>query len=99
MLSHLEDIAEEGSWASVWLTTSWYAIFSVVVNLRLTSSIQGSGFIAYGIIMALILIVGEAWMKRSGRSPEFWDSLIILIWVCVSYVDGLLGTHWRFIGN
>jgi hypothetical protein len=36
--------------------------------------IMGSGFIAYAIIMAILLLVGEAWVRRSGRSPEWWDS-------------------------
>lgn len=35
---------------------------------------MGSGFIAYAIIMAIILLVGESWVRRSGRSPEWWDS-------------------------
>lgn len=36
--------------------------------------IMGSGFVAYGTIMAILLLVGEAWVRRSGRSPEWWDS-------------------------
>lgn len=36
--------------------------------------IMGSGFIAYGTIIAIMMLVGEAWVRRSGRSPEFWDS-------------------------
>lgn len=35
---------------------------------------MGSGFIAYATIMAIILSVGESWVRRSGRSPEWWDS-------------------------
>jgi Domain of unknown function (DUF2427) len=35
---------------------------------------MGSGFIAYGSIMAILLLAGEAWVRRSGRSPEWWDS-------------------------
>ncbi|KAF4569521.1 hypothetical protein EYR40_008496 [Pleurotus pulmonarius] len=42
--------------------------------------IMGSGFIAYGAIMAILLVVGEAWIIRSGRSPEWWDSWIIMLW-------------------
>ena len=42
---------------------------------------MGSGFIAYAIIMTIILLVGEQWMRRSGRSPEFFDSSVITIWV------------------
>ncbi|KZT69285.1 hypothetical protein DAEQUDRAFT_726869 [Daedalea quercina L-15889] len=43
--------------------------------------IMGSGFIAYGIIMAILLLVGETWIRRSGRSPEWWDSWVIMLWV------------------
>ena len=49
----------------------------------LTITPQGSGFIAYGIIMAILLVVGEAWVKRSGRSPEWWDSWVIMLWVSI----------------
>jgi hypothetical protein len=38
--------------------------------------IMGSGFIAYGTIMAIMLLVGEAWVRRSGFSPEWWDSWV-----------------------
>jgi len=41
---------------------------------------QGSGFIAYSTIMAILLVVGEAWVRRSGRSPEFYDSWVITVW-------------------
>jgi hypothetical protein len=42
--------------------------------------IMGSGFIAYGVIIAIMLLVGEAWVIRSGRSPEWWDSWVIMLW-------------------
>lgn len=42
---------------------------------------MGSGFVAYAIIMTIIMLVGEQWMRRSGRSPEFFDSSVITIWV------------------
>ncbi|GJJ12426.1 hypothetical protein Clacol_006668 [Clathrus columnatus] len=41
---------------------------------------MGSAFIAYGIIMALLLVVAQAWVKRSRRSPEWWDSWVIFLW-------------------
>lgn len=31
--------------------------------------------------MAIMLLVGEMWVRRSGRSPEWWDSWVILLWV------------------
>ncbi|KDQ61912.1 hypothetical protein JAAARDRAFT_525818 [Jaapia argillacea MUCL 33604] len=46
--------------------------------------IMGSGFIAYGTIMAILLLVGEAWVRRSGRSPEWWDSWVIMLWGIVN---------------
>lgn len=44
---------------------------------------QGSGFIAYAAIMAILLVVGEPWIRRMGRSPEFFDSSVITAWVSV----------------
>jgi hypothetical protein len=35
---------------------------------------MGSGFIAYGVIITIIFLVGENWVRRSGRSPDFFDS-------------------------
>lgn len=43
---------------------------------------QGSGFIAYAILMSILLLVGEGWIRRKGKSPEFYDSLVITLWVC-----------------
>ena len=45
--------------------------------------IMGSGFIAYGTIIAIMMLVGEGWVRRSGRSPEFWDSRFVC---CITYV-------------
>jgi hypothetical protein len=39
---------------------------------------MGSGFIAYATIMTIILLVGEQWVRRSGRSPEWWDSWCVV---------------------
>lgn len=47
--------------------------------------IMGSGFIAYAVIMTIIMLVGEQWVRRSGRSPEFFDSSVITLWVRVSF--------------
>lgn len=30
--------------------------------------------------MAILLLAGEAWIRRSGRSPEWWDSWVIMLW-------------------
>lgn len=56
--------------------------------------LMGSGFIAYGTIMAIILLVGENWVRRSGRSPEFWDSWVITIWGVVNTFTEHRGAHW-----
>lgn len=47
---------------------------------------MGSGFIAYAIMMTLILLVGEQWIRRIGKSPEFFDSWVITIWVRGSHI-------------
>ena len=36
--------------------------------------------------MTIILLVGEQWVRRSGRSPEWWDS-----W-CVVFIRLALAT-------
>ncbi|KAJ7173687.1 hypothetical protein C8R46DRAFT_1083673 [Mycena filopes] len=56
--------------------------------------IMGSGFIAYGVIMAIMLLVGEAWVRRSGRSPEFWDSWVIMLWGIVNTFTEHRGMSW-----
>ncbi|GJE98791.1 Ytp1 domain-containing protein [Phanerochaete sordida] len=56
--------------------------------------IMGSGFIAYGIIMAIMLLVGEAWIRRSQRSPEWWDSWIIMLWGIVNTFTEHHGGGW-----
>jgi hypothetical protein len=58
---------------------------------------QGSGFVAYAIIMSIMLLVGEGWIRRKGKSPEFYDSLIITLWVCPSSIDRPL-LHAECIG-
>ncbi|KAH8114554.1 hypothetical protein DFH11DRAFT_228665 [Phellopilus nigrolimitatus] len=56
--------------------------------------LMGSGFIAYGIIMAILLIAGEAWIKRTRRSPEWWDSWVIMLWGIVNTFTEHRGAHW-----
>ncbi|RDB18570.1 Protein YTP1 [Hypsizygus marmoreus] len=56
--------------------------------------IMGSGFIAYGAIMAILLLVGEAWVRRSGRSPEWWDSWVIMLWGVVNTFTEHRGSVW-----
>ncbi|KAF7317830.1 hypothetical protein MKEN_00870900 [Mycena kentingensis (nom. inval.)] len=56
--------------------------------------IMGSGFIAYAVIMALILLVGEGWVRRSGKSPEWWDSWVIFLWGIVNTFTEHRGKTW-----
>ncbi|KAH8995105.1 hypothetical protein EDB86DRAFT_3064615 [Lactarius hatsudake] len=55
---------------------------------------RGGGFIAYGVILAILLLVGEAWVRRSGRSPDWWDSWVILVWGIVNTFTEHRGSVW-----
>jgi hypothetical protein len=55
---------------------------------------MGSAFIAYGIIMALLLVVGDNWIRRNGRSPEWWDSWVIMLWGIVNTFTEHHGGEW-----
>ncbi|EGO22574.1 hypothetical protein SERLADRAFT_350605, partial [Serpula lacrymans var. lacrymans S7.9] len=63
----------------------------------LAQYIMGSGFVAYGVIMAILLVVGEAWVKQSGRSPEWWDLWIITLWVSHNTFAEHYGSTWSVI--
>ncbi|KAK2462757.1 hypothetical protein APHAL10511_005275 [Amanita phalloides] len=56
--------------------------------------IMGSGFIAYGTLMALLLLGGESWLRYNGRSPEWWDSWIIMLWGVVNTFTEHHGGPW-----
>ncbi|KAH0836825.1 hypothetical protein J3R83DRAFT_8596 [Lanmaoa asiatica] len=56
--------------------------------------IMGSAFIGYGIIVALLLVVGENWVRHSGRSPEWWDSWVIMLWGIVNTFTEHRGGKW-----
>lgn len=57
--------------------------------------IMGSAFVAYGIILTIILLVGQVWLRRSGRSQEFYDSSVIAAWGCVNtFTEHHWGTDW-----
>ena len=58
--------------------------------------IMGGAFIAYGIILTILLLVGQAWLRRTGRSQEFFDSLVIAAWGCVNtFTEHRWGQPWR----
>lgn len=57
--------------------------------------IMGSAFIGYGIVMTLLLLNGQPFLARTGRSQEFWDSLIIALWGCVNtFTEHRWGGPW-----
>lgn len=57
--------------------------------------IMGSAFIAYGILLTLVLLVGQLWLRRTGRSQEFFDSVVIAAWGCVNtFTEHRWGTPW-----
>jgi hypothetical protein len=57
--------------------------------------IMGSAFIAYGILLTILLLVGQAWLRRTGRSQEFFDSLVIAAWGCVNtFTEHNWGGPW-----
>ena len=57
--------------------------------------IMGSAFIGYGIILTILLLVGQVWLRRTGRSQEFFDSAIIAAWGCVNtFTEHRWGHPW-----
>ncbi|KAL4942133.1 hypothetical protein BDV06DRAFT_192973 [Aspergillus oleicola] len=57
--------------------------------------IMGSAFIAYGILLTILLLVGQYWLRRTGRSQEFFDSLVIAVWGCINtFTEHRWGTPW-----
>ncbi|KIY43406.1 hypothetical protein FISHEDRAFT_78274 [Fistulina hepatica ATCC 64428] len=56
--------------------------------------IMGSAFIGYGCILAILFLAGEAWTRRSGRSPEWWDSWVITAWGAVNTFTEHHGGAW-----
>lgn len=57
--------------------------------------IMGSAFIGYGIVLAILLLAGQLWLKRTNRSQEFFDSIIIAAWGCVNtFTEHRWGHPW-----
>ncbi|KAK5636052.1 hypothetical protein RRF57_011765 [Xylaria bambusicola] len=57
--------------------------------------IMGSAFIAYGILLTILLLVGQIWLQRTGRSQEFFDSAVITAWGVVNtFTEHRWGTTW-----
>lgn len=57
--------------------------------------IMGGAFIAYGILLTILMLVGQVWLKRTGRSQEFFDSAVIAAWGCVNtFTEHRWGGAW-----
>lgn len=57
--------------------------------------IMGGAFIAYGILLSIILVVGQVWIRKSGRSQEFYDSSVIAVWGCFNtFTEHRWGQEW-----
>ncbi|KAL2162896.1 hypothetical protein VTH06DRAFT_6732 [Thermothelomyces fergusii] len=57
--------------------------------------IMGGAFIAYGVLLTIVLLVGQLWLRRTGRSQEFFDSAVIAAWGCVNtFTEHRWGTEW-----
>ncbi|KAI1411793.1 hypothetical protein F5Y13DRAFT_164356 [Hypoxylon sp. FL1857] len=65
------------------------------VGQCLAHFIMGSAFIAYGILLTILLVVGQLWIRRTGRSQEFFDSAVIAAWGMVNtFTEHRWGTAW-----
>ncbi|KAK9459320.1 uncharacterized protein V1516DRAFT_506867 [Lipomyces oligophaga] len=61
----------------------------------LAHGIMGSAFIAYGCILAIMLLVGQGWLARTGYSQEFLDSAVITAWGIVNtFTEHRWGQKW-----
>lgn len=57
--------------------------------------IMGSSFIGYGMVMCIMLLVGQEWLRRTNKSQEFWDSAVIAAWGCVNtFTEHRWGQEW-----
>ncbi|KAJ5888948.1 Protein YTP1 [Penicillium taxi] len=57
--------------------------------------IMGSAFVAYGITLLVLLLAGQYWLRRTGRSQEFFDSAVIAAWGCVNtFTEHHWGGEW-----
>lgn len=56
--------------------------------------IMGSAFVAYSIILLIMLKVAVAWLERTGCSQEFIDSWVILLWGIVNTFTEHHGGPW-----
>ena len=65
------------------------------VGQCLAHFIMGSAFVGYGIVMTLMMLVGQVWLRRMGKSQEFFDSCVIAAWGCVNtFTEHRWGGPW-----
>jgi hypothetical protein len=56
--------------------------------------IMGSAFIAYAVLLVIMLNFGGKWLQRMGCSQEILDSTVIMIWVSLhNWVELIVGYH------
>jgi hypothetical protein len=57
--------------------------------------IMGSAFVGYGIVLTILLLNGQQFLRRTGRSQEFFDSCVIAAWGCVNtFTEHHWGGPW-----
>lgn len=57
--------------------------------------IMGSSFVLYGVVLLIMLYVGENFLIRRNRSQEFYDSTIITLWGIVNtFTEHRWGKPW-----
>ena len=60
--------------------------------------IMGSAFIGTGVLFLIVMLVGQFWLQRTGRSQEFYESALIAAWGCVNtFTEHRWGHDW--VGN
>ncbi|KAG0950377.1 hypothetical protein G6F29_007444 [Rhizopus arrhizus] len=58
--------------------------------------IMGSSFVGYGILLLLSLRVGGPWLMRKGKSQEWYDSWVIMLWGIVNtFTEHRWGQPWN----
>lgn len=60
----------------------------------LAHHIMGSAFVAYAIILLIMMKAGVDWLKRRNMSQEMLDSSVIFLWGCVNALTEHQGGPW-----
>lgn len=91
--------------AKLFVILGWLQMLLGIITLRswcrggatgqcLAHHIMGSAFIAYGIILLIMLKIGVDWLKRRSMSQEMLDSSVIFLWGCVNALTEHHGGPW-----